>query len=225
MMHFPIIDFHTHSQREQNDIVEVVSVHPNKNKDKNYYTIGYHPWWTPEILNTAELEVLKNAYKNDPFCLGLGEFGLDNLKGAPIDMQEAIFEQQLTIANEVNAPVIIHCVRAFDRLLRMKHNLGQTSWAVHGYVRNKTLAKQILDKGIYLSVAPHGQMNAVFEEMLKYVPLDRIFIETDSETSFNISQRYCIFAALRNLPVAKIQEQLYTNFITFYSSKWKYHIG
>jgi TatD DNase family protein len=224
-MDFPIIDFHTHSQREQNEIIEVISLHPGKIKNKKYYTIGFHPWWTLEILSVDQLNTIKTAFLDDPFCLGLGEFGLDNLKGAPLELQEAIFEQQLTIANEVNAPVVLHCVRAFDRLLRMKHTIGRTPWVVHGFVRNKTLAKQILDKGIYLSVAPHGQMNAVFEEMLKYVPLDRIFIETDSETSFNISQRYCIFAALRNLPVEEIQEQLYTNFITFYSSKWKYHIG
>ncbi len=224
-MDFPIIDFHTHSQREQNEIIEVLSLHPGKIKDKKYYTIGYHPWWTLDKLSLDELNVLKSAFLDDPFCLGLGEFGLDNLKGAAIDLQEDIFIQQLTIANEVNAPVVIHCVRAFDRLLRIKHSIGKTDWVVHGFVRNKTLAKQILDQGIYLSLAPHEQMNPVFEEMLKYVPLDRIFIETDSETSLNISQRYCIFAALRNLSVEEIQKQLYTNFYHFYSSKWKYHIG
>jgi len=224
-MDFPIIDFHTHSQREQNEIIEVISLHPGKIKDKKYYTMGYHPWWTLDKLSLDELNVLKSAFLDDPFCLGLGEFGLDNLKGTNIDLQEDIFIQQLTIANEVNAPVVIHCVRAFDRMLRIRASLGHTPCVVHGFVRNKTLAKQILDKGIYLSLAPHEQMNPVFEEMLKYVPLDRIFIETDSETSFNISQRYCIFAALRNLSVEKIQEQMYTNFNHFYSSKWKYHIG
>jgi TatD DNase family protein len=221
----PIIDFHTHSQREQNDILEVISLHPGKLRDKKYYTVGFHPWWTLNTLSDTDLGILKSSFIDDSFCLGLGEFGLDNLKGAPIDLQEAIFIQQLMIANEVNAPVVIHCVRAFDRMLRIRTSLGHTPWVVHGFVRNKTLAKQILDKGIYLSVAPHDQMNGVFEEMLKYIPLDRIFIETDSDTSFNISQRYCIFAALRNLPLEEIQEQLYTNFITFYSSKWKYHIG
>ena len=114
-MNFPIIDFHTHSQREQNDIVEVISLHPSKPKDKKYYTIGYHPWWTLDKLSLDELNVLKSAFLYDPFCLGLGEFGLDNLKRAPMELQEKIFEQQLNIANEVNAPVVIHCVRAFDR--------------------------------------------------------------------------------------------------------------
>jgi TatD DNase family protein len=225
MKKIPIIDFHTHSRREENEIIEVISLHPGKIKDKKYYTIGYHPWWTVDILNEAELAILKNSFLYDTFCLGLGEFGLDNLKGLDMDLQEEIFVQQITLANEVEAPVVVHCVRAFDRLLRLKQTKGQTSWVVHGFVRNKTLAKQVLDKGIYLSLAPHGKMNPVFEEMLKYVPLDRIFIETDSETSFNILERYRIFAALRNLAIEEIEEQLYTNFKHFYSSKWKYHIG
>lgn len=225
MKKIPIIDFHTHSRREENEIIEVISLHPGKIRDKKYYTIGYHPWWTTDLLCSSDLEILRKCYLHDPYCLGLGEFGLDNLKGLDMDLQEEIFEQQITLSNEVDAPVVVHCVRAFDRMLRIRASLGHTPWVVHGFVRNKTLAKQILDKGIYLSVAPHGKMNPVFEEMLKYIPLDRMFIETDSETSFNISERYRIFAALRNLAVEEIEEQLYTNFVNFYSSKWKYHIG
>lgn len=66
-----------------------------------------------------------------------------------------IFIQQIQIANQSKSPIVIHCVRAFDRMLRLRKRYGETPWVVHGFVRNKTLAGQVLDSGMYISVAPH----------------------------------------------------------------------
>jgi TatD DNase family protein len=168
---------------------------------------------------------MSEHYTKNPFCLGLGEFGLDNLKGAEIDVQVAIFIQQIQIANQLKSPVIVHCVRAFDRLLRLRKQYGETPWVVHGFVRNKTLAKQVLDSGMYISVAPHEKLSISFRETLQYLPLDRIFLETDSDFALNIRERYRIFAALREIDVQDFKEQMYQNFITFFCDKWKHHIG
>lgn len=221
----PYIDFHCHSMWNGDDTIEVVSLHNGQQKDCQYYTIGHHPWWTLQTLIDIELEQLSDKYLHDDRCLGLGEFGLDNLKGANIDVQEEIFIQQLMIANQVKAPVIIHCVRAFDRVLRLRKKYGETPWVVHGFVRNKILAGQVLDAGISISVAPHTIMSSVFKEMLGYVPLDKIFLETDSDFTMNIKDRYAIFAALRHFNVATLQEQMLQNFTSFYKNKWKHHIG
>ncbi|MCZ2100297.1 MAG: TatD family hydrolase [Chitinophagales bacterium] len=221
----PYIDFHNHSIWHQPDVIEVVSIHGLQQKNKKYYTIGYHPWWTEQPLTESQLDVLETAYANDPYCLGIGEFGLDKLKGANLDMQAIIMEQQLKIASKHHAPIVLHCVRSFERALVLRKKYDNFPWVNHGFVRNKILAKQVLDAGIHLSLAPHLRMTPVFEAMLKYVPLDRIFIETDSEFHVNIQDRYRIFAEIRQMSVDEIKEIVFDNFTKFYSDKWKYHGG
>ena len=62
-------------------------------------------------------------------------------------------------------------------------------------------------------------------DTLIYVPLDRMFLETDSETSHTISERYHIFAKLRELSLEDIKSALFSNFSKFFKKKWQYHIG
>ncbi|NJN78827.1 MAG: hypothetical protein HC803_11320 [Saprospiraceae bacterium] len=214
------IDFHTHSKRETDDIIEVVSIHSQKKEPWDWYTVGFHPWWINGLLTDAELDFLKEKLEQDAFCLGLGECGLDKLKGVDLQMQEAVFIQQIELANALNAPMIIHCVRVYDSVLKLYRRLAKTPWVIHGYRRHPILAKSIIDEGIYLSVAPSGKMTTSFVETLKYLPLDRFFIETDSETSLNIRQRYEVFSEVRGIEMNDLEEQLYHNFKTFF--QWKY---
>jgi TatD DNase family protein len=221
-----IIDFHTHRKRENENIIEVISLHNDQaDREYKYHTVGFHPWWTNDSLTVEQLQFITQKYQFDPDCLGIGECGLDNLKGLDIEKQEEIFYQQITLANQLEAPIIVHCVRAFDRVLRMKKKFGQTPWVVHGFVRNKVLAFQAIDAGLYLSMAPHDRTTVPFMETLKLAPLDRIFLETDSDDSINISERYRIFAALRNLTIEAIEEQLYHNFSKFFEIKWRHQNG
>ncbi len=223
--HAPFIDFHNHNIWHSDDVIEVVSVHDSQVKKRVYYTVGYHPWWTEDLLSEKNLDMMRSSYISDPYCLGLGEFGLDSLKGPGLDIQEENFRKQIRIANEVSSPVVIHCVRAYDRIIRLRKELGKTDWVIHGFVRNKILARQLIDAGFYLSVAPCERMKLVFEEMLAYVPMDRIFIETDSEFTLNIQQRYTIFAQIREVDVTTLKMQLFDNFKTFYTFKWAYLTG
>ena len=221
----PYIDFHNHAIWHQPDVIEVVSIHGAQQKNKKYYTIGYHPWWTDQPLTADQIKLIEDAYSNDPYCLGIGEFGLDKLKGASLEIQTTVMEQQLEIASKFHAPIVLHCVRAFERAFELRRKYNHFPWVNHGFVRNKVLARQVLDAGMYLSLAPHHRMTPVFEEMLKYVPLDSVFIETDSAYDVNIQDRYRIFAELRQQPVDYIKETVFNNFKKFYSDKWKYHNG
>lgn len=206
-------------------MIEVVSLHGAQEKDVKYYTIGYHPWWTLKLLSEDELALMSDQFRDDACCLGMGEFGLDNLKGAEIELQENIFIQQIQIANQSKSPVVIHCVRAFDRMLRLRKKYGETPWVVHGFVRNKSLAEQVLATGMYISMAPHDQISLPFRDTLLFLPLDKIFLETDSDFSMDIRERYRIFAELRGMDIQVLKDQIYQNFITFYTEKWKHHIG
>ena len=214
------IDFHTHKPIYSNDkeVIEIISAHKNVKYENEYYTIGHHPWWTEKALNSDEINNLKQNLQNK-FCLGIGECGLDKLKGASKEIQEEVFYQQIQVANENNVPLIIHCVRQYDQILRFRKQYGKTPWVIHGFRRNQQLAKSLLDQGIQMSISPFENMNQSFKEMLEYIPINGFFIETDSDYSLNIKERYAIMATLKKVDEEHLQEIMIENLTTFF--KWK----
>lgn len=214
-----IVDFHTHKPRCGGECAEIISVHPGRHIPSAWYTIGYHPWWNTKPLTSEELSVLIDNVNQHAGCLAIGECGLDKLKGPDQPTQLAVFHQQVDLANQLDVPVIVHCVRSFHEVKEIRREKGRTPWVVHGYVRNKELARQLLDLGLYLSIAPGEQRTPVFDEMAKYVPLDRVFLETDSDPRLNINTVYAHFCRLRNLDARQVEEQIVNNILTFFA--WK----
>ncbi len=215
------IDFHCHSLFEHDpECIEIISCHPGKNSSEGFFTCGYHPWWSLDLLNNEQLAILTQTYLKNDYCIGIGECGLDILQGAPLDIQMKNFENQVQIANSLNAPLIIHCVRKFDALIPVFKNMAKTKWVIHGFKRNKTLAKTLIDLDISLSVAPFDQMNVSFTEMLEYIPLDKLFLETDSDRRLSIRDRYKIMSVLRKIPEDSLKLQLFENVKIFFDKIW-----
>jgi TatD DNase family protein len=211
------LDFHTHKMRhdDRDDIVEIVSVHPGKGHPHRFYTIGYHPWWIDQPLSTEQHQKLSVELVK-PDCLALGEVGLDNLKGPPIGIQMDILRSQLPLAVAHNKPVIIHCVRAFDQLIQIKKEFPSIKrWCIHGYGRHAILARQLVDQGFYLSLMP-GLPEEKYAELLNNVPLERIFLETDSMPDCSIDQIYSSIAALINMEVSDLCRRMNENAQTFF---------
>ncbi|MBK8700980.1 MAG: TatD family hydrolase [Saprospiraceae bacterium] len=219
----PYIDFHTHKALHKNssEVLEIISMHDDCKDAEVLHTLGHHPWWTHQLLTSNQLTGIKDYILRNDRCIALGECGLDKLKGPPMSIQEQIFIQQLAIANEAGVPVVVHCVRQYDLLLSLRRQYGSTPWVVHGFRRNKQLAKALLDQGIYLSVSPFARLNPTFQEMLQYLPLDYFFLETDSEYSHTIGERYEIMAVLRKMDIFALKAQLLKNCATFYL--WRNH--
>lgn len=210
---WPFVDFHTHKavHRGEADVWEIVSMHENIKNDTDWLTLGYHPWWLHDVLDADALHALHLAIQSAPRCLAVGECGLDGLKGASKKIQEQNFEFQLQIAQNLNMPVIIHCVRQFDRLLQIRKAWRDTQWVIHGYRRNIILTRQLLDLGIQVSVSPFQEMNQSFIEMLNYLPIDRFFLETDSDHRIDIRGRYALMADLRKMDIFALRRQMYQN--------------
>jgi len=215
------IDFHTHKPlySAESNILEVISVHNTVKYENEYFTVGHHPWWTGQALSEVDLQNMETLLANK-YCLGIGECGLDKLKGATKEIQEEVFYQQIMLANKNNVPVIVHCVRQYDQALNFKKKYGKTPWVIHGFRRNQHLAKSLIDQGIMLSVSPIQQMNESFVEMLRFLPADSYFLETDSEYSLTIIERYQLMATLKNLDLEELKTQMRVNFDGFFGLKF-----
>lgn len=215
------IDFHTHKPLYSTDpnVFEVISTHKNVKYENEYFTVGHHPWWTNEVLSEADLQNIETLLANK-YCLGIGECGLDKLKGAPKETQEEVFYQHIMLANKNNVPLIVHCVRQYDQVLNFKIKYGKTPWVIHGFRRNQQLAKSLIDQGIMLSVSPLRQMNESFVEMLQFLPANCYFLETDSEYSLTIMERYQLITDLKKLDLEELKTQMKVNFEEFFG--WKF---
>ena len=208
-----LIDFHTHKIRNKNQIgiEEIISIHPTKDTEKIFYTIGYHPWWTKEALSIDELNILKDSYLHDPKCMAIGEFGLDKLQGPPLENQLKIVEQQLILAQQLQAPVIIHCVRQYDYLTKLKQQYDIPAWIIHGYYRNKVLAQQLIRQGFYLSFCCHQNAPQNFLAACVEMPLDKMFLETDSYADVDIKSVYEYTASIKKIEIHELQDQILNN--------------
>lgn len=170
-----VFDFHSHAAD-----APVVTLTPElyAADATRLCTVGIHPWLTASAT-PADLDILRRA-AFDPAVAAIGEIGLDRLRGAAIPVQEEILEAQLRIASEVGKPVVLHIVRAFDRLEAVRKRLGSTMpvAAIHAFRGNAPLARQLTAAGLMLSIGPNFNAEAV-----RAIPDTMLLIETDTESN------------------------------------------
>lgn len=138
--------------------------------------VGLHPWDTTECDMYDAFDILSEAI-TDPKVVALGEVGIDPLHGAPLERQLELLTYQLRVANEARMPVMFHIVRRFDMLMRLhKEFRPVAAWAVHGFRSNAEVARQLADAGIYMSVGPKYNADAV-----RAIPRNLLLLETDEQ--------------------------------------------
>ncbi|UII25968.1 TatD family hydrolase [Fulvivirga maritima] len=212
------LDFHTHSMRhvEDDNVMEIVSIHLGKDKEKRFFTIGMHPWWTEQPIGHRQKQELSQWLQNE-HCLAMGEMGLDNLKGPEMSQQMDILRSQLEVAQELNKPVIIHCVRAYDQLIHIKKEFPNIEkWCVHGYGRHAILAQQLIDHGFYLSIMPTVKPER-YDSLFKELPHSKLFLETDSMPNVSIKDVYSQLSKITGMDESDLCRQMNSNAKEFFS--------
>jgi TatD DNase family protein len=113
--------------------------------------LGLHPW----LLDQAQpgwLGRLRGLLGQGR--AGLGECGLDFSAGQPArEVQIRAFRAQLTLAIELDLPLAIHAVRAWDALAGLLRELGipAAGALVHDYSGSAELARELQALGLHLS--------------------------------------------------------------------------
>ena len=139
-----------------------------------FYSAGIHPWDLTEFDTERRLECLREQLAEKQL-VAVGEAGLDKLAAAPMQLQVAVFKEQVELSEKYELPLIIHCVKAMDELLALrKERAPKQPWIWHGFRGKPEQAKQLLQKGFYLSFGMHYS-----SEAMNVVPDSRLFLETD----------------------------------------------
>lgn len=179
-------------------------------------TVGIHPWLTASAT-PADLDTLRRA-ASDPAVAAIGEIGLDRLRGAAMPLQEELLEAQLRIASKAGKPVVLHIVRAFDRLEAVRKRLGPAmpEAAIHAFRGNAALARQLTAAGLLLSIGPKFNVEAV-----RTIPDTRLLIETDTETGLpesNPGEVLQAVAEARGDEAEALASTVNANFMHFYGA-------
>ena len=215
------IDIHVHGGSPASGvfILESLMAHEEKlpvDVSGVAYTYGIHPWFLNEGNCRQLLTSVENSVIN-PEIIAIGEAGFDRLRGPSMPVQRIAFEEQIAISEETEKPVVIHCVRAWDELLSVQKELKpRMPWLVHGFRGNRELAGQLIAKGMYLSFWFDFALRPESKELLRYLPINRIFLETDGAEA-DIRNIYFKVAKDLDIDVDDLKTSLLNNFKSFFN--------
>lgn len=213
------INLHTHHHSNQLNTFELVNQYPLEfHSSIPYYSMGIHPWFIKEATLDQEFEILTQKIQ-DKNCLAIGECGLDKRIDVPLDLQQAVFERQLLLAQHVQKPVTIHCVAAFDELIECTKRLQiKVPIIVHGFSKNSQLANQLIQQGFYISFGKYLFQMPNLASVLNQIPEERFFLETDTALQ-TIEDVYQLVAKSKGISVPALQEKVKQNFESIFNTK------
>lgn len=147
-----------------------------------YGTLGFHPHDAKTLDEKGEAFLRANL--NHPRIVAVGEIGLDYYyEHSPREVQHDMFRRQLTIAQEFKMPVEIHTRDAEEDTFKILNEYkGSVRGILHCFTSSMDLAKKALDLGYNISfsgVLTFKNADAL-RDVARYVPLDRMHVETDA---------------------------------------------
>lgn len=159
--------------------------------DNFWSSVGVHPD-NEEVLEPSLDDLLQRARL--PKVVGIGETGLDYFRlgertVADMEWQRERFRVHIRAARQSGKPLIIHTRSASsDTLAILKEegedgrSVGRAGGVFHCFTETQDVARAALDLGFYISFSGILTFKSAgdIREVARFVPLDRLLIETDS---------------------------------------------
>ena len=163
------------SRQSFEEVHAIAQNHPNI-----YATVGIHPD-DPEAEEFSLEELLERAAR--PKVVAIGETGLDYhwCKG-DLAWQHQRFALHIEAANRSALPLVVHTRDAAADTMRLLHEHQAHAGVIHCFTEDVHAAKLALDLGFYISfsgIVTFKNATAI-QEAARYVPLDRLLVETDA---------------------------------------------
>ncbi len=149
-----------------------------------FFAVGLHPLDAEQWSADSASRLLALA-GSDAKVVAIGETGLDFYRATNSAQQQAVFKAQLTIAQQLNLPVIIHCRAAATATADLLRNFfdrqGPVSGVMHCWGGTPEETQWFLDLGFYISFSGIVTFKNAkqIQASAAMVPSDRLLIETD----------------------------------------------
>ena len=189
-----LIDAHTHRvphDPEQTALVDLPPGNPSSDPDEGcFYSSGIHP----RDLGRFSMDELVETLCRIP-CAAVGECGLDSSLTASLEEQEKSFRAQIVLSEELNLPLVVHCVRQYYELIRIRKELvPRQEWLIHGFRGKSEVGQSLLGHGMILSLSPVWLLHQ--DRFPEWLPADAFLLETD-ESALPLRDIYSHAAKLR----------------------------
>ena len=146
-----------------------------------YAAVGSHPDAADEV-NEDVLEEYKKLCKQSKKVKAIGEIGLDyHYEDIPRGVQKEAFRAQMSLARELDLPVIVHERDAHEDGIAIVDEFPEVKGVFHCYSGSAEMAKWLVSRGWYIGFTGvltfKNARKAI--EVASSIPIDRIVIETD----------------------------------------------
>lgn len=199
-----LFDFHHHNRE---NTYGIYNLEPKEIVTEKKFSVGIHPKdidenWEENFEKIKEISLLQN-------CVAIGECGLDGLISVNENLQKEVFEKHILWANQINKPVIIHCVKRFSEIIPFQ-KIAEIPLVIHGFNKKKTIADEMLRHGFYLSFGKSVLHSLSLQSILKEFPLEKMFLETD-DANFNIEELYQKTAEIKGISIENLHNKILKN--------------
>lgn len=143
---------------------------------------GIHPWHA-HTAGTGWQERLAALLEKHPQA-SIGECGLDQWVSTPsLEIQRSVFTDQLHLATELDRPVTIHSLKAWEPLFQVfKDTPPPSRFLMHSFGGSIEIARRLIPLGACFSFSGyflHARKSSVID-VFRQLPHDRILLETDA---------------------------------------------
>lgn len=195
-----------------------------------FCSVGVHPH-EAKNWNGTDADKLKQLVAASKKVKAIGEIGLDyHYNFSTPDDQKKAFRDQLSIAKELNLPVVIHNRESIGDLKMILKDFSGIRFVLHCCTEKWDDVKDLMDAGALLSftgIATYPDANDI-RETIRSCPLSQMMVETDApylspaphrgkrnEPAFvvHIAQ---IIATLKNVSMAEVDRATTENAVQFF---------
>ena len=168
-----------------------------------YISAGIHPWY-PDKTSLQELESTLSKKE----LIAIGECGLDKVCSTDWELQLDLFKSQIVLADRYGKPLIIHCVRAWSELIASLKGV-RVPVVIHGFNKRVELGRSLLEEGYYISIGL-AALKPGMEELIKAIPVEKMFCETDDRAE-SVVEVYKAIAAIKEIDLNSFALQVQKN--------------
>ncbi len=161
-------------------------------KEGVYASVGLHP---NDVGAAADFSVFEELARDEK-VVGIGETGLDYFRTTEKEKQELqkdFFIKHIKLAQKVKKPLIVHCRNAHEDVLKTLHasrfTLHDPPGVMHFFTGTKDDARAYLELGMYISFSGVITFAKEYEDVVRFVPLERIVVETDAPYAAPVPHR------------------------------------
>ena len=187
--------------------------------------LGMYPIDALQLSDSEIDEELAFFRRRKDNFTAVGEIGLDLKEDSLLEgflRQKEIFSKFVKLSIELDKPVIVHSRKAELETIELLEELGAKKVIMHCFSGKMKLVNRIVSNGWFLSIPANVNYSQQFQDVVKLVPIENLFCETDSpylhpdkewpNEPANVIKSYEKIAEIKSLSLKEVAGKIMENY-------------